>query len=130
MKTPMNDRFNFTVQRQAPQRIFTEATFFMMFGHNVQDPSMWGGHYDQNLNQMDPNLAYQYKGLVDQAVANPFYNLLPSSKMPGTLGTQPTVSVGQLLRPYPQYGDLNLYGWPGTSDHYYALQMKAERPMA
>ena len=50
--------------------------------------------------------------------------------MPGTLRTQQTVSVSQLLRPYPQYGDLNVYGWPGTSDHYYALQMKAERPMA
>jgi hypothetical protein len=130
MKTPMNDRFNFTIQRQAPQRIFTEATFFMMFGHNVQDPSMWGGHYDYNLNQMDPNLAYQYKGRVDEAVPNPFYNLLPPDKMPGSLGTQPTVPVSQLLRPYPQYGDLNVYGWPGTSDHYYALQMKAERPMA
>ena len=65
VKTPMNDRFNFTIQRQAPYRIFTEATFFTMFSHNAQDPSMWGGHYDYNLNQMDPNLAYQYKGLTD-----------------------------------------------------------------
>jgi hypothetical protein len=130
MKTPMNDRFNFTIQRQAPYRVFTEATFFTMFEHNAQDPSMWGGHYDYNLNQMDPNLAYKYKGLVDEAVPNPFYNLLPPDKMPGTLRTQQTVPVSQLLRPYPQYGDLNVYGWPGTSDHYYALQMKAERPMA
>ncbi len=130
MKTPLNDRINFTIQRQAAQRIFTEATFFMMFGHNVQDPSMWGGNYSYNLNQMDPNLAYQFKGLVDQAVPNPFFNLLPPNKMPGTLRTQQTVSVSQLLRPYPQYGALNLYGWPGDTDHYYALQMKAERPMA
>jgi hypothetical protein len=129
MKTPMNDRLNFTIQRQAPYRLFTEATFFTMFSHNAQDPSMWGGHYDYNLNQMDPNLAYQYKGLTDAAVANPFYGL-PANIMPGTLRTQQTVSASQLLRPYPQYGDLNLYGWPGTSDHYYALQMKAERPMA
>jgi hypothetical protein len=50
--------------------------------------------------------------------------------MPGVLRTQDTVAVSQLLKPYPQYGDLNVYGWPGTSDHYYALQMKAERPMA
>ena len=47
-----------------------------------------------------------------------------------SVATQPTVAVSQLLRPYPQYGDLNLYGWPGARDHYYALQMKAERPMA
>ncbi|MGH9667511.1 MAG: TonB-dependent receptor domain-containing protein, partial [Bryobacteraceae bacterium] len=62
MKTPLNDRFNFTIQRQMTQRLFTEVTFFTMFSHNAQDPSMWGGHYDYNLNQMDPNLAYQYKG--------------------------------------------------------------------
>ena len=130
MKTPINDRFNFTAQWQAPQRLLTEATFFTMFGRNVQDPSMWGGHYDYNLNQMDPNLTYQFKGLVDKAVPNPFYNLLPPDKMPGSLRTQETVSVSQLLRPYPQYGDLNVYGWPGNKDHYYALQMKAERPMA
>ncbi|MBI3667045.1 MAG: TonB-dependent receptor [Acidobacteria bacterium] len=130
MKTPINDRFNFTIQRQAPQRFLTEATFFFMLSRNAQDPSMWGGNYSYNLNQMDPNLAYTYKGLVDQSVPNPFYNLLPANQMPGVLRTQPTVAVSQLLRPYPQYGDLNLLGWPGTSDHYYALQMKAERPMA
>ncbi|HZT28401.1 MAG TPA: TonB-dependent receptor [Bryobacteraceae bacterium] len=130
MKTPLNDRINFTVQRQAPQRIFTEATFFMMFGHNVQDPSMWGGSNSYNLNQMDPNLAYTNKGLVDQSVPNPFYNLLPANKMPGVLGRQETVSVSQLLKPYPQYGNLTILGWPGKSDHYYALQMKAERPMS
>ncbi|HZT28398.1 MAG TPA: TonB-dependent receptor [Bryobacteraceae bacterium] len=130
LQTPMNDRINFTIQRQAPQRIFAEATFFMMFGHNVQDPSMWGGNYSYNLNQMDPNLAYTYKGLVDQSVPNPFYNLLPADKMPGTLRTQPTVSVRQLLTPYPQYGALTEYGWPGNTDHYYAVQMQAQRPMA
>jgi hypothetical protein len=129
LKTPMNDRLNFTIQRQVPFRIFTEATFFIMFEHNAQDPSMWGGHYDYNLNQVDPSLIYQYKGLTDKQVPNPFYGL-PAAVMPGTLRTQPEVSVSQLLRPYPQYGDLNLYGWPGTSDHYYALQMKAERSMS
>jgi hypothetical protein len=130
MKTPLNDRINFTVERQAPQRIFTQATFFMMFEHNAQDPSaVWGGGYGYNLNMMDPNLAYQYKGLVDQAVPNPFYGL-PSNIMPGTLATQPTVAASQLLRPYPQYGDLDVLGWPGMSDHYYALQLEAQRPMA
>ncbi len=129
MRTPLNDRFNFTVQREMPQRILTEATFFMMFAHDVQGNSMWGGNTGFNLNQMDPNLVYQYKGLVDQTVANPFYGL-PASMMPGTLRTQPTVAVSQLLKTYPQYGDLNLNGWPGRSDHYYSFQFKAERPMA
>jgi hypothetical protein len=130
MKTPLNDRFNFTIQRQAPYRIFTEATFFMMFSHDAQDNSMWGGSFGYNVNQMDPNLTYTYKGLVDQAVPNPFYNLLPASKMPGNLRTQETVAASALLKPYPQYGTLTQLAWPDYRDHYYALQMKAERPMA
>ena len=129
IKTPLNDRINFTIQRQAPQRIFTEATFFMMFSHDTQDTSMWGGTFSYNVNQADPNLSYQYKGLVDQTVANPFYGL-PANVMPGNLRTQPTVSVNRLLQPYPQYGTLSQYGWPGQRDHYYALQMKAERPFS
>jgi hypothetical protein len=79
---------------------------------------------------MDPNLAYTYKGLVDQQVPNPFYNLLPANEMPGSLRLQQTVSASQLLRPYPQYFDLNQYAWPGTSDHYYSLALQADRPFS
>ena len=92
---------------------------------------MWGGSNNYNINQTDPNLYYNGQGpALDATVSNPFYNLLPANIMPGSLRTTPTVSVGSLLKPYPQYGDLNVYGWPGGRDHYYALQMKAERPMA
>jgi Carboxypeptidase regulatory-like domain len=129
MKTPLNDRMNFSIQRQAMSQLFTEATFFMHFGHDVQDGSMWGGSNGFNLNQVDPNLYYQYKGQMDQTVANPFYNL-PANIMPGSLRTQPTVAVSQLLRPYPQYGNLTVMGWPGGTDHYYGLALKAQRPMA
>lgn len=130
LKTPMNDRYNFNVQRQLPNQFLAEATFFMMFEHNAQDPSMWGGDYTYNLNQMDPMLTYQYKGVVDQAVPNPFYNLLPANKMNGSLRTEPTVALSQLLKPYPQYGDLTQHGWPGQRDHYYGLALQFSRPMA
>jgi hypothetical protein len=129
MKTPMNDRLNITVQRQAPLGFFTEATFFTMLGHNVQDSYFKGGAYGYNLNQIDPNLSYQYKGLLSEQVTNPFYGMSPNV-MPGGLRVQPTISVAQLLRTYPQYTNLNVSGWPGRSSRYYSLQMKAERPMA
>ena len=87
MKTPLNDRFNFTVQHQATQHLFTEATFFTMFEHNAQDGSMWGGSTGYNLNQMNPLFYYTYKGLTNETVPNPFYGL-PTSVMPGTLGNR------------------------------------------
>ncbi|MGC8758759.1 MAG: TonB-dependent receptor domain-containing protein [Bryobacteraceae bacterium] len=129
-KTPINDRINFSLQRQLPWGIATDTTFFINIGHNVQDASMWGGDYSRQVNMMDPTLAYKYKGAVDESVPNPFYNLLPPNKMPGQLRVQPTLLVRDLLKPYPQYGDLSISAAPGRKDRYYALQFKAERPMA
>lgn len=127
-RTPINDRINISIQRQLPFRFVLDTTFFMNFGHDVQDPSMWGGDYGRAVNMTDPNLYYQNKGAMDKAVPNPFYNLLPASKMPGNLRNQETVSVGQLLRPYPQYGDLTISASPGQKDRYYSWQFRTERP--
>ncbi|HSB15542.1 MAG TPA: TonB-dependent receptor [Bryobacteraceae bacterium] len=127
---PINDRFNVSLQRQAPFRILTDTTFFMNLGRNVQDASMWGGDYNYNLNMVDPNYGYTYKGTTTKAVANPFYMLLPADKMPGSLRTQKTVSVNSLLAPYPQYGTLTERFLRDKDNHYYSLQFKAERSMA
>ncbi|MCW5978656.1 MAG: TonB-dependent receptor [Bryobacteraceae bacterium] len=129
LKPPTADRINFSLQRQLPASFMLDSTFFMHFGHNVHDGSMWGGNYGQPLNMMDPNLAYTHKGAVDAAVPNPFYNLLPETKMPGELRVQETVSVSQLLRPYPQFTNLNMQFRPGISNRYYALQLQAIRSM-
>jgi hypothetical protein len=126
LKSPMNDRLGFTLQRQAPAHFLLEGTFFMMFMHNVQGNSMWGGMNWFNLNQTDPNLTYSLKGALGQTISNPFYG---ASYMPGSLAREETVTVGSLLKPYPQYGDLTQYMWPGGTDHYYSYQFKAERPM-
>jgi hypothetical protein len=130
LKVPMNDRFNFNVQRQLPAQLRFDATLFMMFEHNAQDNSMWGGYFNQNVNMMNPLYNYQYQGLLATSVPNPFYNAFPANIMPGVLGTEQYVPLSQLLRPYPQYGDLDLMGWPGYKDHYYGLALSVTRPMA
>jgi hypothetical protein len=133
IKTPMNDRFNISIQRQLPLKMLFDGTYFMHLGHNVHDVSMWGSwgtNYWEQVNMMDPNLAYTYKGAVDAAVPNPFYNLLPPDKMPGELRNQKEVPASQLLRPYPQYTDLNMYFRSGLNNRYYAMQLQLQRPMA
>jgi hypothetical protein len=146
-KVPINDRFNFNIQRELPGGFRLDATEFMMFEHNAQDGSMWGGFYGQNLNQMNPEYYYKYKGLLSESVPNPFYGQFPTSLgaagvssvtpsytglpiMPGSLGTSSTVSLGQLLQPYPQYGNLNLQGIPGYRDHYFGTAISVTRPFA
>ena len=77
---------------------------------------------------VDPNIAYKYKDAVNQQVANPFYNILPVTKFPGPLRYQQTVSISSLMRPYPQYGDINVIdGQPGGNMKYQSLQMKLQK---
>jgi len=129
MKTPMNDRFSFTLERQEPARFFVQASFFMMFEHNLQDVGGGNAANSWNINQMNPMLNYTYKGLMTENVPNPFYNLLPANIMPGQLRTEPTVPLSNLEIPYPQYGPIWQWGMPGYKDHYYEVILSAKRPM-
>ncbi len=127
---PINDRINVSLQRQLPFRVLTDTTFFTNLGRDVQDSSMWGGDYSYNLNLVDPNYSYTHKGALDVTIPNPFYNLLPADKMPGTLRTQRTVTVGSLLKQYPHYGGLTEHFLTGKDSRYYSLQFKAEKSMS
>jgi hypothetical protein len=67
-----------------------------------------------NINQIDPALATQMfpaagggwnAAALRQPVANPFFGLAAA----GELGARATVPLGQLLRPFPQFGDVNVF---------------------
>jgi len=118
-----SDRFNISVQRQLPSRMVLDVTYFMSLSRNVP--------YTLNLNLADPNIAYKLGpangNQTTAKVNNPFYNLLPANKMPGTLRSQATVAVSALLTPYPQYSTLNQQFTTGAGDHYKALQISVRR---
>jgi hypothetical protein len=115
----VNDRFNISLQRSLPGRLVADVTFFMNLSHNLP--------YTYDLNQVDPRIGYQVGNAVNQAVSNPFYNLLPAGKFPGQLRTQQNVAVSQLLRPYPQYAALTETLIGGAEDRYKALQISVQR---
>ncbi|MGH9720533.1 MAG: TonB-dependent receptor domain-containing protein [Bryobacteraceae bacterium] len=121
-KPAVNDRINFSVQRQLPGRIVADITFFMNYGENLP--------YTYNLNQVDPRVGYRIGNAVTATVPNPFFNVLPANKMPGTLRTQQNIAIRELLRPYPQYGDLLEGTRGGITNRYRALQMQFQRPFA
>jgi hypothetical protein len=122
-KPQTDDRLNISVQRQLPSHLLLDVTYYVQFCRNVP--------YTLNLNLADPNIAYKLGPRGGSAttakVANPFYNLLPATQMPGTLRTQATVAASALLTPYPQYGTLNQWFTPGAGDHYNSLQISARR---
>jgi hypothetical protein len=118
----VNDRFNISLQRQLPFRILADITFFMNIGRYQA--------YNYDLNQVDPRIGFAVGNQINQAVDNPFFNLLPANQMPGQLRTQRTIAIRELLRPYPQYGALTEALIGGRGNRYRALQMQFQRPFA
>ncbi|MEZ5402021.1 MAG: TonB-dependent receptor [Bryobacteraceae bacterium] len=115
----VNDRFNFSLQRQLPGRIVADITFFMNMGRNQP--------YTYDRNQIDPRIGYSVGNEISTPVDNPFFGQ-PAATFPGQLRTQRRVAVSQLLRPYPQYSALNETLIGGRRNRYRALQMQFQRP--
>ncbi len=116
-----SDRFNFSFQRQLAGGIILDATYFLNYSNFAWD-------LGRDLNMVDPRIGYQYKGVTNVQVANPFYQILPATKFPGPLRNQRTVSNSSLMKPYPQYGSINVTeGQPGGNMHYQSIQFKAQK---
>ena len=115
-----SNRVNVSVQRQLPQNIILDVTYFLNLSSHISVVN-----YD--INQVDPRIALQYGAATNVQVANPFYHLSIPNKSPGALWNQSTVSVLTLARPYPQYsGALTVIdGVNGGDMIYHSLQMKA-----
>jgi len=121
-KTGVSDRLNFSVQRQLPYHFATDVTYFINLGYNLP--------YTLQMNQMDPQLTYTYKGALDKSVPNPFYQYLTPDKFPGQLRYRSAVTVGSLLKVYPQYGTLGQMLTRAVLNRYHALQVRVQRPFA
>jgi hypothetical protein len=93
------NRINVSVQRQLAMGMVVDATYYI---NRFNTPST------RNVNMMDPRIAFTNRTAINQAVANPFYNILTPEKFPGTLRNQRTVPLSALMVPYPQYGALNV----------------------
>ena len=113
-----NDRFNFNLQRQIPGQIVVSGTYFINLGNQ---------QYTKALNQINPALEVQYQNQLNQQVANPFYQYLNTTLMPGPLYNQQTVSLGSLLVPHPQYGGLYSLGVLGAAERYQSVELKAQK---
>ncbi|HYZ85582.1 MAG TPA: TonB-dependent receptor, partial [Bryobacteraceae bacterium] len=122
-----NDRINFTLERQLPWNFVGNITYFTNIGSN-HPYSRDGGNYFVDVNTLDPRYGYELKTAITRSVPNPFRNILPADKMPGQLRTQANVAVSDLLKPFPQYGQLRQALTPGADSRYHALQLQFQRP--
>ncbi len=76
-----------------------------------------------NINQL-PDQYLSLGSSLLSSVPNPYYGLITSA---GSPLAQPTVQLGQLLRPYPQYTDVRASGNGTGNSTYESLQVKAEK---
>lgn len=119
-----SDRFNFSFQRQIPSGTVIDVTYYLNFSNFLWDLT-------RDLNMVDPRIAYQYKAATNIQVANPFFNALTTDQFPGALRSQRTVGLTSLMKPYPQYGAINVTeGQPGGNMRYQSVQIKAQRNFA
>ncbi len=85
-----------------------------------------GGNNDGtlNINQLDPKYQSLGSALLDQ-VPNPMFG----NPVFGAFADQKTIARRQLLRPYPQFGDVLAAQVSGGKAQYHSLVLRLERPI-
>jgi hypothetical protein len=115
--SPWTIQYNVNVQRELPWAMFVEIAYVGTRGYDLSRSAEGG----LSLNQLDP----QYMSLgtaLNQQVSNPFFGIVNNGVL-----TQPTVSRGQLLRPYPQFTDVIPLYSSGAKSQYNALQITGRK---
>jgi hypothetical protein len=118
--SPWTIQYNINIQRELPWSTFVEVAYVGTRGYDLSI----AGEGGVSLNQLDP----QYMALgsqLNQQVPNPFYGIVNNGVL-----TQPTVSRGQLLRPYPQFTDVVPLYAAGAKSRYNALQITGRKRLS
>jgi len=102
------------LQRELPMGMSLTLNYTGLAGSNLG----WGGTTDTsiNINQLDPIYQSYPVGYTTEQVDNPFFGV-PGA---GQLAGQAKVARGQLLRPFPQFGDINMQQSTGAHSMYNA----------
>jgi trimeric autotransporter adhesin len=94
---PRVQQYSADLQRELPGAMAVTISYIGARGDHLP----LGGTDDTvvNINQLDPKYLALGSAVLNQAVPNPFFG----NGNAGPLASQPTLTRGQLLRPYPQF---------------------------
>jgi hypothetical protein len=119
---PYVQQWNLNIERQLKGGLLIEVGYAGSKGTHLALAPI-------NLNQLSSQY-YSLGSALTTAVTNPFFGKLSASSPYG----KATIAAGQLLRPYPQFGNLfngasaTGMGGPHAGDsNYHSLQMKGEK---
>jgi hypothetical protein len=106
---------NMSLQRELTSNVAVEVAY-------VGSKITRAGIPDTNLNQLTVEQLAQGASLL-QRVSNPFFGTIPRSSSLG----DPTIPVGQLLKPFPQYTTVSLYRNNVGTTIYHGFYTKLEQ---
>lgn len=118
--SPLNKMWNVTIQRELPGGVLFETAYVGNLGSNLSSSTEGGLEF----NQLDP----QYLSLgsaLNQSVPNPFFSIVNNG-----IHLSKTVARGQLLRPYPQFTNVQPLYHPTSTSSYHAWQNTFKRRFA
>jgi hypothetical protein len=120
LRNPYMQRWQFALQRQFPGKVLLELSYVGNRGTRLlatQDLDPVPRQYLSTLTVRDQNTI----NFLSAQVANPFYPLLAGTNLAST-----TVSVSQLLKPFPQFSGATASMNSGFS-WYHGLQTRLEK---
>jgi hypothetical protein len=117
---PRTQQYSFDVQRELPGGMSLTVGYVGARGSNLG----WGGTSNTsiNINQLDPKY-FALGTQLTQAVPNPFFGI-PEA---GSFANQTTIQRGQLLRPFPQFGNISMTQSTGAKSLYHAAVFTLRR---
>jgi hypothetical protein len=127
IRQPFIAQWNLNVQRELPGKLNLEVAYAGNAGIGLLSGAT-------DINQLSP-AAIAIAGKVvngvplgNLTVANPFLNL-PADQRPASTSIlgRSTVSVAQLLRPFPQFGNVVSYSQNESHSTYHSLQLTVAR---
>ncbi|MBI3681906.1 MAG: hypothetical protein HY235_16110, partial [Acidobacteria bacterium] len=114
------EQWNFNVQRSLGTRMVLEAGYVGSHGVKLFGPDVAVNLPSRDVIDLGPTI-------LNTPAPNPFLGVVPSNT---PLGQQPTVTVRQLLLPYPQFTGVNSKWENLYNSNYHAVTVRFERRMA
>ena len=115
--SPWNMMWNFTIQRELPGDVLLESAYVGNRGLYLSR----SGEGGMEINQLDPKYL-SLGAALNQQVPNPFYGVVNNG-----VHLSPTIARGQLLRPYPQFTNVQPLYDAGANSNYHAWQNTFKR---
>jgi hypothetical protein len=124
-------QWNLDLERDLPAGFFVSAAYVGSKGTHL-------AQYSQQINQISDALLAQAAAQVNPSLPNPRQNVTLVQPTPNPFFingqalalTGPTTTVGQLLRPYPQYASVQLAGQGSYDSIYHSFQLTVQKHFA